>query len=136
MSLQRGSTTLESRAADSGRVQAATIINQQPGVGHFLSQQWTEECQQVRKGAAAMGLLAAGLGVGYYFGLYLPGRDHACSAAVAECVTAANENADKEWESSCKDQKLGKHCKMNFLIAASLNEGRRQSVGDCYRPIP
>ena len=88
------------------------------------------------KGAAAVGVLAAGLGVGYYFGLYLPGRDHARAEAVAECVNTANENATKEWESSCKDQKLGKNCRMNILIATALNEGRRQSVGDCYRPIP
>ena len=45
--LQRGQTSFEPRATDTGRVQAAIIINQQPGAGHFLSQQWTEECQQV-----------------------------------------------------------------------------------------
>jgi hypothetical protein len=88
------------------------------------------------KGAAAVGILAAGLGVGYYFGMYLPERDHARIAAVAECVAAANENANKDWESSCKDQKLGKNCKMNVFIAAGLNEARRQSISDCYRPIP
>jgi len=35
------------RGADSGGVQAAVIINQQSGVGHFLSHKWTEECRQV-----------------------------------------------------------------------------------------
>lgn len=37
----------EARATDSGRVQTATEFNNQPRNGHFLSPQWTEECQQV-----------------------------------------------------------------------------------------
>ena len=45
--VQRDPTTLESRAANSGRVQTAIIINQLSGTGHFLSHQWTEECRQV-----------------------------------------------------------------------------------------
>jgi integrase-like protein len=46
-SLQRGSTPLESRPTDPGGVQTATEFNNQPGRGHLLSRNWSEECQQV-----------------------------------------------------------------------------------------
>ena len=46
-SIQRDPTTLESRTANSGRVQTEIIINQLPGTGHFLSHHWIEECHQV-----------------------------------------------------------------------------------------
>lgn len=36
-----------SRATDSGRVQSATVLNNQHRKGHFLSPHWTEACQQV-----------------------------------------------------------------------------------------
>jgi hypothetical protein len=88
------------------------------------------------KGAGAVGVLAAGLGIGYYFGLYLPERDHARSAAVAECVNAVDEQYRQLWDDSCKQSKLGKNCKLNVVIATTLNESRRQSEGFCYRPIP
>ena len=42
-SIRRGSTSLESPTINAGRVQRAIIINQQPGAGHFLSHQWSEE---------------------------------------------------------------------------------------------
>jgi hypothetical protein len=47
--LQRGSTSFESRAADAEEVQTATECNNQPEKGHFLSPQWTEECRQVTR---------------------------------------------------------------------------------------
>src|SRR5450631_498596 len=49
--VQRGETSFESRATDPGRVQTATECNNQPRSGHFLSSQWTEECQQVIGGS-------------------------------------------------------------------------------------
>lgn len=85
------------------------------------------------KGAIAIGVLAAGLGIGYYFGIYLPSRDQARDAAIAACVNAASEGYSKDWESSCEQLKLGKNCELPMLIAKEFDDRRHQSVDECYR---
>src|ERR1022692_993219 len=45
--VQRDPTSFESQATDPGGIQTTTVINQQPGKGHLLSYQWTEESRQV-----------------------------------------------------------------------------------------
>ncbi len=45
---QRGGTAQQSLTVDTGRGQTATVIDNQTGAGHFLRQQRTEECPQVK----------------------------------------------------------------------------------------
>jgi len=85
------------------------------------------------KGAIGIGVLAAGLGVGFYFGIYLPSRDQARGAAVTECKKAVDDQYTKDWEGSCERLKLGKNCKLPMLIGNAVDDRRRQSVDECYR---
>lgn len=85
------------------------------------------------KGVNALGVLAAGLGVGYYFGIYLPGRDQAQRAAVAACVAAADTQYSGDWDLSCEQLKHGKSCKaLPILIAKELDDRRHQRAAECY----
>lgn len=88
------------------------------------------------KAAIAIGVLAAGLGVGYYFGLYLPGRDQARSTAVAECLKRAADLYDKDWEDGCQSMKLGKSCKLPRLLATQIEDRHHQFADMCYRQFP
>jgi hypothetical protein len=85
------------------------------------------------KGAIAIGVLAAGLGVGYYYGLYLPNRDQSREAATRECLKAVMEQYTIDWESNCRQLKLGKSCKLPQLIANQNEERRHQNSDECYR---
>ena len=87
------------------------------------------------KGAIAIGVLSAGLGVGFYFGIYLPSRDQARGAAVAECLKAVGAQYSKDWESTCEGLKLGKNCQLPGVIAKVNDDRRHLSAEECYRPI-
>ena len=88
------------------------------------------------KAAIGTGVLAAGLGVGFYFGIYLPGRDQVRTSAMAECMKAAYDDYTKDWETSCAQLKMGKNCKLPLLIARDKDERRHQSVDECNRLGP
>ena len=85
------------------------------------------------KGAVGIGVLAAGLGVGYYFGIYLPNRDQAQGAVVAECLKSVSEQYSKDWENACQEMKLGKNCKLPGLLAKSVDDRRHEGANECAR---
>ena len=88
------------------------------------------------RGAIGIGVLAAGLGVGYYFGIYLPNRDQTRGAAVATCLKGAVDQYSADWESQCQQLKLGKNCKLPRMFAKEIDERSQHLRDECPRIIP
>jgi len=54
-------------------------------------------------------------------------------ANLDECIDTASRNYQKEWEFSCKDQKLQPHCDLPRIIANQIEADRAKRAGECIQ---